>query len=62
MKIKRDIPDGILFIVLAFFPLTIVWDTAKGLWPFITIILCMRLYDLLFDFGVMKLLGSKEEA
>lgn len=62
MQIKRDVPMGILFIVLSMFPLIYIWGVAKEFWTFVALILCMRVYDLLFDFGFIKLLGHKDEA
>jgi hypothetical protein len=41
------------------FPLIYVWEIAKEFWVFIGLILCMRIYDLLFDFGFAKLFGAK---
>jgi hypothetical protein len=59
MEIKRDVPVGILFIIMSMFPLIYVWEIAKEFWVFIGLILCMRIYDLLFDFGFAKLFGAK---
>lgn len=61
MQVKRDLPVGILFIVLSMFPLIYVWEIAKGFWTFVAIILCMRVYDMLFDFGFIKIMGVKED-
>ncbi len=60
MEIKRDLPVGILFIVVSMFPLYYVFYVAKEFWPFVAIVLCMRLYDLLFDYGFAKIFGYKE--
>ena len=61
MEIKRDVPVGILFVVMSLFPLIYVWQTANGFWTFIGLILCMRLYDMLFDYGFAKIHGMKED-
>ena len=61
MQIKRDLPVGVLFIILSMFPLMYVWATAKEFWTFVALILCMRVYDLLFDFGFAKIFGVGEQ-
>ena len=61
MQIKRDVPVGVLFMVLAMFPLIYVWGVAKDFWVFVGLILCMRVYDMLFDFGYAKIFGMGEQ-
>ena len=57
MKIERDLPVGILLIIVSLFPLLYIQSFTKTLWEFLAIFLCFKAYDLLFDFGWIKING-----